>query len=133
MSSLRENVISAAAAALVTANVAGGRVYRSRWHALPELPGVTVTPLGESADEAPLGMLDRTLSLAVTVHASGSPADGAADATLAEVEAAMFADRTLGLGSDVQIKSAMETRWDFDDADVVRVAAIFSISMRTAL
>lgn len=131
--SLRESVIAAAAAKLVTANVAERRVYRSRWHALPTLPAVTVHPMGESADESVLGMLDRSLSLAVTVHASGTPADNAADATLAAIETAMLADRSLGLGAEVQIRSGIETRWEFDDQDVVRAVLIFRIDTRTPL
>ncbi|MCU0810110.1 MAG: hypothetical protein MUE59_03590 [Thiobacillaceae bacterium] len=131
--STRESIIAAAAAALVTANVAGGRVYRSRQEALTTLPAVIVEPLSESADEMPLGMLDRTLFVAVSVHASGDPGDNAADSTVALVESTLLADRDLGLGPEVQIRSAVDTRWEFDDQDMVRVTLTFNVSYRTAL
>ena len=43
------------------------------------------------------------------------------------------ADRTLGLGSEVQVLSSIETAWDFDDFDRTRIAVTFTVSMRTAL
>lgn len=131
--SLRETVIAAAAAALVAANVASGRVYRSRQEAIETTPSVVVEPLAEDADETVLGMLDATLTLGVTVYAKGKPADGAADATLAAARAALQADRTLGLGSEVQVLSRFTTEWAFDDYDVCRATLSFQISMRTAL
>jgi len=131
--STRESILAAAAAALVTASVASGRVYRSRQEALTTLPAVIVEPLSESADETVLGMLDRTLSVAVSVHASGAPGDNAADATVAAVESAMLADRTLGLGSEVNILSTIDTRWEFDEQDMCRATLIFQVSFRTAL
>jgi hypothetical protein len=131
--STRESILAAAAAALVTAGVASGRVYRSRQEALPTLPAVIVEPLSESADEMPLGMLDRTLMIAVSVHASGAPGDNAADATVALVESTLLGDRDLGLGPEVQIRSAVDTRWEFDEQDMVRVSLTFNVSYRTAL
>lgn len=131
--STRESILAAAAAAMVTANVADGRVYRSRQEALATLPAVIVEPLSESADETVLGMLDRSLIVAVSVHASGEPGDNAADATVALVESTLLADRTLGLGSEVQIRSAVDARWEFDEQDMVRVTLTFNVSYRTAL
>lgn len=131
--STRETVIAATVAALKAAGVASGRVYRSRQEALATLPAVSVEPLSESADETALGMLDRTLALGVTVHDDGTQAANAIDATLALIESTLLADRSLGLGVDVQIASRVETRWDFDFSDITRATAIYSISMRTAL
>ena len=131
--STRESILAAAAAALVTANVASGRVYRSRQEAMTTLPSVTVEPQFEAADETVLGMLDRSLNVSVTVFASGDPADAAADATLALIESTLLADRTLGLGSEVQVRSMLDTRWDFEDQDLVRVTSTFQVSYRTAL
>lgn len=131
--STRESILAAAAAALVTAGVASGRVYRSRQEALTTLPAVIVEPVSESADEMPLGMLDRTLFVAVSIHASGAPGDNAADATVALVESTLLADRDLGLGPEVQIRSAVDTRWEFDDQDMVRVTLTFNVSYRTSL
>lgn len=136
--SLRESVLAAIQSALVAANVASGRVYRSRTAALVTLPSVTVEPESETAAEEVLGMLTRTLTVAVAVFASGSPPDAAADATLALIESTLLADRTLGLGSEVQLTSQIDTAWDFDPEDSgsydhTRIALRFTVSTRTAL
>lgn len=136
--SLRESVLAAIQSALVAANVASGRVYRSRTAALVTLPSVTVEPESESATEEVLGMLTRTLTVVVYVFAAGSPPDSAADATLALVESTLLADRTLGLGSEVQVLSPIETTWDFDPEqsgsyDHTRIGLRFTVSYRTAL
>jgi len=130
--SLRESVLSALAAALVNANVASGRVYRSRQEAIETLPAVTVEPVSEQVGESMLGRLDRTLSVAVTVLAKGDTPDSTADVVLDAAAAAILADRTLGLGSEVQVMSLHDLRWDFEDFDLTRVTATFQISMRTA-
>jgi hypothetical protein len=130
--SLRESVLSALAAALVNANVASGRVYRSRQEAIETLPAVTVDPVSEQVGESMLGRLDRTLSVAVTVLAKGDTPDSTADVVLDAAAAAILADRTLGLGSEVQVMSLHDLSWDFEDFDLTRVTATFQISMRTA-
>ena len=136
--SLRESVLAAIQSALVAAGVAGGRVYRSRTAALVTLPSVTVEPESESATEEVLGMLSRTLGVVVHVFASGSPPDASADATLALIESTLLADRTLGLGAEVQLTSQLDAAWDFDPAesgtyDHTRIALRFTVSTRTAL
>ncbi|MDT3708170.1 MAG: hypothetical protein ROZ09_15215 [Thiobacillus sp.] len=133
--SLRENAVAAVAAKLVAGGVASGRVYRSRQDALAadELPAVVVEPLSESASEEVLRMLDRTLTVRLSVFGKSTPGDAALDATIAAAEAALLADRTLGLGSDVQVSSSIETSWDFGEQDGVRADVDFQISMRTPL
>ncbi|MCU0919675.1 MAG: hypothetical protein MUF16_04970 [Burkholderiaceae bacterium] len=131
--STRETILAAIATALTGASVASGNVFRSRQEAINLLPSVVVEPVAEQADETVLGMLDRTLTVAVGVYVEGDPADNAADATVALVESTLLADRTLGLGSEVQIRSAVDTRWEFDEQDLARVTVTFSVSYRTAL
>jgi hypothetical protein len=131
--STRETILEAVKTALITASVAAGRVYRSRQEAVTTLPSVVVEPQIEAADETVLGMMDRTLNISVTVFASGDPADAAADATLTLVESTLLADRTLGISSEVQIRSMLDTRWDFEDQNMVRVTSTFQVSYRTAL
>ena len=133
--SLRENVIAAVAAALVAANVASGRIYRSRQDAFAfdELPAVIVGPLSESASEEVLGMLDRTLTVRLSVYGKIAPGDAGIDATIAAAEAAVLADRSIGLGSDVQVSSLVDTSWDFGEQDGVRADIDFQIRMRTVL
>ena len=66
--STRESVLAAFSSKLIAASVASARVYRSRQDALAsdELPAVVIEPLGESASETSLGMLDRTLTVRVS-------------------------------------------------------------------
>lgn len=129
--SLRENVLAAISAKLIAANVASGRVYRTRQEAIATVPAVNVEPVSEQVEESVLGMLDRTLRVAVHVLAKGDTPDSAADATLDAAISAVLADRTLGLGSEVQVQSAFDVAWDFEDFDIARATATFSISMRT--
>ena len=131
--STRETLLAAVKTALINASVASGRVYRSRQEAMTTLPSVTVEPQFEAADETVLGMMDRSLNVSVVVFASGDPADTAADDTLALVESTLLADRTLGISSAVQVRSMLDTRWDFEDQDLVRVTSTFQVSYRTAL
>jgi hypothetical protein len=130
--SLRESVLAAVAAKLVAAGVASGRVYRSRQEAIETLPAVTVEPVAEQVGESVIGLLDRTLSVAVAVLVKGDTPDSAADSLVEAVTAAMMADRTIGLGSEVQVASEHDIRWDFEDFDLARVTVTFQISMRTA-
>lgn len=130
--SLRETVLSAIGAKLVAANVASGRIYRTRQEAIATAPAVNVEPVSEQAEEQVLGLMDRTLRIAVIVLAKGDTPDSAADATLDAVIAAVLADRTLGLGSEVCVLSGHEINWDFEDFDLARVSVVFTVSMRTA-
>jgi hypothetical protein len=129
--SLRESVLAAIATTLASAGVAGGRVYRSRQAAVGTLPAVTIEPATEQVIEIVLGALDHTLTVEITILASGDTPDNAADATLEAAISALTADRTLGLGSAVQVQAGYDIRWDFDDFDMARVTAGIQIHMRT--
>jgi hypothetical protein len=131
MMSLRESVLAAIATTLTSADVAGGRVYRSRQAAVGTLPAVTIEPATEQVNEIVLGALDHTLTVDVTIFASGDTPDNAADATLDAAISALTTDRTLGLGSAVQVQPGYDVRWDFDDFDLTRVTVNISINMRT--
>ena len=129
--SLRENAIAALAAKLVTANVASGRIYRTRQEAIVTLPSVIVQPVSETVSETVLGLLDRLVTVEVSVLAKGDTPDNAADSTVDAAAVAILADRSLGLGSEVQVLSDHETRWDYEDFDVTRVSTLYQISMRS--
>jgi hypothetical protein len=128
--STRETILAAIATAL--SGVAGGRVYRSRREDLGTLPAVVITPDGEEAEEAVLGVTDRRLVVAVDVYAKGDTPDTAADATLAAAWAALAAAPTLGLGTDVQLWPAHSIDWDFEDFDYARATLRVTYLYRTA-
>lgn len=133
--STRESVLAAFSSKLIAASVASARVYRSRQDALAsdELPAVVIEPLGESASETSLGMLDRTLTVRVSAFGRATPGDSTLDATLAAIETAILADRTLGLGAEVQVTSQLDTGWEFGEHDGVRADVDFQVIVRTAL
>lgn len=131
--SQRETILAAVAATLVTANVASGRVYRTRREQLPTLPAVIVEPRGELAEEAVIGMSDAELSVAVAVYARGDIPDQAADTTLAAVHAALMATPQLGLGSDVMVMPKRDINWDVEEYDTARVTLNYTINYRTAI
>lgn len=127
--SARETILAAIAAAL--SGVAGGHVYRSRREQLDALPAVVIEPAAESASEIVLGYMDRRLQVAIHVFAKGDTPDGAADATLSSVWYALYANPSLGLGSDVQIDPTHELEWDFEDYDHVRATLRITLNYRT--
>lgn len=116
--STRETVLAAIAAQL--SGVAGGRVYRSRREQIDALPAVVIEPVSAEATEVVLGAVDHELTVAVAVLANGETPDGAADATLVDVHAALVADRSLGLGNGVTLLPGFSTDWDFEAFDFVR-------------
>lgn len=129
--SIRETILAAVAAKLVSANVASGRVYRTRREQLETLPAVTVEPAGASAEEVFLGTMDHELFVAVAVIAKGDTPDTAADATLTAAHAALVADITLGL-ADVTLDPEFSADWEFEDYDYARAVHRYRISYRTA-
>jgi hypothetical protein len=80
--------------------------------------------------EVVLSALDRRLTVAVSVYASGTTPDSAADDTLTSALTLLLADRTLGLGSNVQVLSVHELRWDFDNYEYARVVAMLQVDYR---
>ena len=131
--SAREDVLAAIAAILVTASVAGGRIYRTRQESIVTMPAVNVEPVSDQVDQPVIGRMDHMLRVAVNVFASGDTPDNAADATLDAVITTVLGNPTLGIGNSIQVHSAHEISWDFSDFDIARATVIFNISIRTAL
>ena len=133
MSSAREDVLAAIKNILITANVAGGRVYRTRQESIVTLPATNVEPVAAKVGQPVIGREDQMLQAAVNVFASGDTPDNAADATLDVVITTVTGNPTLGIGNSVQVSTEYEIGWDFSDFDIVRATVIFNISIRTAL
>ena len=127
--SARETILAAFQTAL--SGLASGRVYRSRMEQLPALPAIVITPDGEDAEEKLLGVMDAELTVNVSIYAKGDTPDSAADSLLSAVHAALSADLSLGLGSDVQIQPRRRVNWEFDQYDEARIAARYTVFYRT--
>lgn len=129
--STREEILSAIASKI--SGVAGGRIYRTRREQIKTLPVVLVEQAGMSSRENVLGVTDHELNVSVAVLGSGDMPDSAVDATLISVHTALTADRTLGLGNDVQLLPDWETEApDIDAYDYARVAHRYTVTYRTA-
>lgn len=127
--STRETILAAFATQL--ASVASGRVYRSRREQIPTLPAVLILPRGGRSVEFVLGVMDNELTVSVGVLAKGDTPDTAADATLLAVHAALIADRSLGLGNDVQLLPDFEYDPDFEDYDYCQAPHLYRVTYRT--
>lgn len=128
--STRETILNAIQVAL--SGVAGGRVYRSRKEQIQTLPAVVIRPESEEDTGEELGVTDTLLNVAVTIYARGDIPDQAADATLSAVYAALIANPTLGLTSDVQIMPGRIVSWQIEDVDDAAVTLVIRIHYRTA-
>lgn len=128
--STRETLLNALLVTL--SGVAGGRVYRSRKEQLPTLPAVVIRPESEEDTGEAIGVTDTLLNVAITVYARGDIPDQAADATLSDVYAALIANPTLGLTSDVQIMPGRVVSWAVEDVDDAAVTLTIRIHYRTA-
>lgn len=129
--SRREDIL--AAFKTVLTGLAGGRVYRSRKEQIPDLPAIVIEPARVSMMEQPIGISDQSLTVAVQVLAKGDVPDSAADTTLSSIHAAVMADITLGLGSDVQVSQDVEIEWDLEEFDHVRAILLYRVRYRTAI
>jgi len=127
--SQRETILAAVATKL--AGLAGGRVYRTRREQIGTLPAVVITPASETMQEFALGLLDHSLEVSIDVYASGDTPDSAADAVIEDSWAALAADPTLGLGSNVQLRFIRDIQWDFEDFDMARASLRITIEYRT--
>lgn len=130
--STRETILEAVKNLLTTASVAGGRIYRTRREELITLPAVVVEPGRQSGQEVMLGVMDHEFEIACRVFARGDVPETAADATIAALHAVMFADLSLGLGSDVQLSP----RYDMSDPqienyDSVEIVVRYPVTYRT--
>lgn len=129
--SLSEQILEGVKTRLVTANVAGGRVYRSRRQALHTLPAIVVEPfIQRTKQEHTGGAEDSTLIVAVRTFVEGETPDSVADPIVRAIVAALKADPTLGIGADVQLQGDYEINWDFEDYDVARADMAFRVLYR---
>ncbi len=126
--SLRESILSALQATL--SSLCGGRVYRSRKEQLPSLPAIVIRPETEIDTGEMLTVVDLTLTVAIEIYARADIPDQAIDPLLADVLAALRADATLGLGSDVQIMPARRIDWDIQNYDDGAATLRFDIIYR---
>lgn len=127
--SQREIILAAIETAL--SGVAGGRVYRSRREQIPLLPAVLIEPETADADEQVLTRLDHELMISVSALDKGDTPDTAADITLDAIHAAIMADPSLGLGSEVQVRQGFKTEWNFSDYDYVKATNRYTITYQT--
>lgn len=127
--SQRETVLAALQTTL--SGLCSGRVYRSRKEQLPGIPAIVIRPETEDDPGEMLGAYDATLSVAISVYAQGDIPDQAADAVIDAVLAALKANVTLGLGSDVQVKPGHRIEWNFETYDDVEAVLRIDIAYRT--
>lgn len=115
--SLREDILAALQATL--APILPASVWRSRKEQLPSLPAIVIRPEAEDDPGEMLGVTDSVLTVAIDIYAHGEIPDQAVDPILSDVLAALKADATLGLFSDVQILPRRRIEWsdeNYDDA-----------------
>jgi hypothetical protein len=131
--SQRDAILDAVKAKLVAANVAAGRVYRSRREQLETLPAVEIEQGGMQSGELAIGVTDHQLIVTVAVVAKGDTPDSTADPVLLAAHAALMADLSLGLGNDVQLRTSWETAEpDIDNFDYVRHVHRYQVDYRTS-
>lgn len=131
--STRETILAAAASTLVTASVAAGRIYRTRREQLGTLPAVVVEPGRQAGQETMLGVMDHEFEIACRVFAQGDVPETAADATIAAMHAALFANLSLGLGSDVQLLPRYDmSEPNIENYDSVEIVVRYPVTYRTA-
>ena len=131
--STRETILAAVASILVTANVASGRVYRTRTEQIATLPAVEVKQVGAEAMEVVLGRTDHEVTFTVAALANGDTPDTAADAVLAAAHTALMADMSLGLGNEIQLHQDWQTNDpEVSDYDYIRHSHTYKVRYRTA-
>lgn len=118
MPTIREQILAGLKATLTAAGIA--HIYRSRQTAFSREEGVVTAIEPVRDDPEYMVTLSGPGMGMLTVHivtiARGEIPDQVADPRLADIVAALHADRTLGgLCSMLWLKS---TDWDFDDADL---------------
>ena len=117
MSSIAEQILTAAVAALTNKTPAGDRVYRSRSLALArdEAPAIVVRPANEDSNVFSAGVDDNVLTMLVEVYVRGDPFDQIADPIVTAAHA--FLHRDPGLRSLVTQIRKKEKTWDGQEAD----------------
>jgi hypothetical protein len=109
MTTKRESILTAIAAALVGTTGVSTRIYRSRVEPITrgESPAIVIEPISDSAQQnTALPTLDWSLVVRVAVIVRGNIPDQLADPTIESLHAKMMADLTLGgYAIDVQPQS----------------------------
>jgi len=98
MNTHRETILAAVIAKLTAANVAAGRIFRSRSNALAaaELPAIVLRAGNESVDNDGRTISVRHFDIELEIVVRGEPADQLADPIIAAASAAILADQSLG-------------------------------------
>lgn len=109
--SKRESVLAAIATLLT--DLADGRVYRSRREQLPALPCIVIEPESESTIEGPIGRINATLTVAISVFYQGEIPDQAGDTLISTVVQRIESSPGLGF-SDGSVQAQIGTELSFD-------------------
>lgn len=98
MNTHRETILQNVLIALGGANVAGGRIFRSRSNALAanELPAIVLRAGNEAVDNSQRTISVRNFDVELEIVVRGEPADQLADPVIAAASAAILADQSLG-------------------------------------
>jgi len=134
MTTKRESILTAIAAALVGTTGVSTRIYRSRVEPITrgESPAIVIEPISDSAQQnTALPTLDWSLVVRVAVIVRGNIPDQLADPTVESLHAKMMADLTLGgYAIDVQPQSVNFELVEADQPAGV-IACDFLIRYRT--
>jgi len=134
MTTKRESILSAIAAALVGTTGVSTRIYRSRVEPITrgESPAIVIEPISDSAQQnTALPTLDWSLVVRVAVIVRGNIPDQLADPTVESLHAKMMADLTLGgYAIDVQPQSVSFELVEADQPAGV-IACDFLVRYRT--
>ena len=134
MTTKREEILTAIAAALVGTTGVSTRIYRSRVEPITrgESPAIVIEPISDSAQQnTALPTLDWSLVVRVAVIVRGNIPDQLADPTVVSLHAKMMADLTLGgYAIDVQPQSVSFELVEADQPAGV-IACDFLVRYRT--
>jgi hypothetical protein len=131
----REQILSAIATALATADGVSGRVYRSRVEAFSrnEAPAIIIEPGPDRAQTYSICKLDWTLDVLVVVHTRGQIPDQLADPILVDAHDKLMADRTLGgLAIDI-VPTLSDPQRDKADLTSLWQVNTYQVRYRTAV
>lgn len=137
MASKREQIMQAAALALVGTTGVGTRVFRSRLEAFQraEAPAIVLEP-GPDQAAAPSASnchLDWAFTLMVLVYARGHVPDQVADPIVVDIHSRLMADRSLGgVAMDVW-PIAVEPEFEKADRPSIWVVMSYRIRYRTGV
>lgn len=130
--SAREDVLNAFVTKIGSGTSAGSRVYRTRREQLPALPALVVEQAGIQSEQIVLGYTDHTLNVDLIAYASGDTPDSAADTVLAEANALLQADPSLGLSGVSLLPNYSVDAPDVEQYDNARLVHRYQVFYRTA-